>query len=101
MDNRIITAVTVFSEQDRFSRRRDPDWVPEKGFPDEGEKGARIISTTRPVFHIYLPRVQGTDTAEPESKKSDEPHRGTETVLLVEDEVSILFLLKTVREILK
>jgi PAS domain S-box-containing protein len=52
MDNRVITAVTVFSELERFSRRRNPDWVPEKGFPDEGEKGGRTISVTRSVTYM-------------------------------------------------
>lgn len=52
MDNRVITAVTVFSELERFSRRRNPDWVPEKGFPDKGEKGGRTISVTRSVTYM-------------------------------------------------
>lgn len=52
MENRVITAVTVFSELERFSRRRNPDWVPEKGFPDKGEKGGRTISVTRSVTYM-------------------------------------------------
>lgn len=52
MDNRIITAVTVFSEADRFSLRRNQDWVPEKGFPDEGETGGRTITITRSVTYM-------------------------------------------------
>nr|WP_320191374.1 ATP-binding protein [uncultured Desulfobacter sp.] len=52
MDNRIITAVVVFSEEDRFSRRRNPDWVPENGFPDEEERGGRTISITRSVTYM-------------------------------------------------
>lgn len=52
MDNRIITAVAVFSEEGRFSRRRNLDWLPEKGFLNEGEKRMRTISTTRPVKYM-------------------------------------------------
>jgi PAS domain S-box-containing protein len=50
------------------------------------------------VFHIYLPRVQDTDNNRPENEKSDASPRGTETVLLVEDEVSILSMIANILE---
>nr|WP_321400495.1 ATP-binding protein [uncultured Desulfobacter sp.] len=52
MDNRIITAVVVLSEVDSFARRRNSDWISEKGLPDEGEKGGRTITTTRSVMYM-------------------------------------------------
>jgi PAS domain S-box-containing protein len=52
MENRIIAAVTVFSEEGRFSRRRNLDWVPEKGLGIDGETGSGIISTTRSVTYM-------------------------------------------------
>lgn len=52
------------------------------------------IGTT---FHLYLP-IDGSalDHAEPESFAPESASRGTETVLLIEDEVSIIDMVRTV-----
>jgi len=44
------------------------------------------------TFKIYLPRYEGEEAAAPGPASADEPPRGTETVLVVEDEAAILEL---------
>jgi len=50
------------------------------------------------TFHIYLPRTHVPVSEEQPSQETDENLRGTETVLLVEDEESVLQLSKRILE---
>jgi PAS domain S-box-containing protein len=50
------------------------------------------------TFKIYLPRHQGEGAAVQPQERADEPPRGTETVLVVEDEAAILELSKLMLE---
>jgi PAS domain S-box-containing protein len=45
------------------------------------------------TFSIYLPRHRGTDRPQPNSGIAEQPQPGTETILLVEDEPTLLKLI--------
>ncbi|MDZ7759494.1 MAG: MASE3 domain-containing protein [Desulfovermiculus sp.] len=46
------------------------------------------------TFKIYLPRYAGSDEQTPETDQTEQPFQGSETILLVEDESSILKMAK-------
>jgi two-component system, cell cycle sensor histidine kinase and response regulator CckA len=50
------------------------------------------------TFKMYFPRYTGIDTTPSPAAKKERPKGGTETVLLVEDEPSVLTLAKTILE---
>ncbi len=52
MNNRIITGVVVSSEDHRFGRSRNPDWLPVDRVPDELQSRDGVISASRTVEYM-------------------------------------------------
>jgi hypothetical protein len=53
---------------------------------------------SRQNVNLFLRGPLGTERTEPIAGKKEEPRGGTETILLVEDEISVLTLTKTILE---